>query len=205
MPVVECAVFVSEPTSSTSSGEASRLLLAWCAGDESALSKLIPLVYKQLRWLARRQMRAERAGHSLQTSDLVNEAYLRLVDQRRVRWEHRSQFFAVAAGMMRRILVDHARRHRYQKRGGNAIRIDMDDVALISPARPDEIVALDDALRRLEQYDKRKSSVVELRYFGGLTVEEVAELLGVSSITVKRDWSMAKSWLYRQMRHERDA
>ena len=140
----------------------------------------------------------------LQTTDLVNEAYLRLVDQRHVRWEHRSQFFAVAAGMMRRILVDHARRHRYQKRGGNAIRIDIDDVELMSPARPDEIVALDDALRRLKQYDERKSAVVELRYFGGLTVDEIAELLDVSPITVKRDWSMAKAWLYRKMSHERD-
>jgi RNA polymerase sigma factor (TIGR02999 family) len=196
---------VSESRSSTPSGDPSRLLLAWCAGDKSALSELIPLVYKELRWLARRQMRGERAGHSLQTTDLVNEAYLRLVDQRHARWEHRSQFFAVAAAMMRRILVDHARRHRYQKRGGNAIRIDMDDVALMSPAQPDDIVALDDALRRLEQYDKRKSSVVELRYFGGLTVNEIAELLGVAPITVKRDWSMAKAWLYRQMSHERDS
>jgi RNA polymerase sigma factor (TIGR02999 family) len=196
---------VSESRCSTPSGDPSRLLLAWCAGDKSALSELIPLVYKELRWLARGQMRGERAGHSLQTTDLVNEAYLRLVDQRHARWEHRSQFFAVAAAMMRRILVDHARRHRYQKRGGNAIRIDMDDVALMSPARPDEIVALDDALRRLEQYDKRKSSVVELRYFGGLTVNEIAELLGVAPITVKRDWSMAKAWLYRQMSHERDS
>ncbi|MET0166971.1 MAG: sigma-70 family RNA polymerase sigma factor [Vicinamibacterales bacterium] len=195
---------MSESRFSTPSDEASRLLLAWCAGDEDALGKLIPLVYKELRWLARRQMRGERAGHSLQTTDLVNEAYLRLVGQRHVRWEHRSQFFGVAAGMMRRILVDHARRYRYQKRGGNAIRIDMDDVALMSPARPDEIVALDDALRRLEQYDKRKSSVVELRYFGGLTVNEIAELLGVAPVTVKRDWSMAKAWLYRQMSHERD-
>ena len=195
---------VSESRSSTPSGEASQLLLAWCAGDESALSKLLPLVYKELRWLARRQTRGERAGHLLQTTDLVNEAYLRLVDQRHVRWEHRSQFFAVAAGMMRRILVDHARRHRYQKRGGNAIRIDIDDVELMSPARPDEIVALDDALRRLKQYDERKSAVVELRYFGGLTVDEIAELLDVSPITVKRDWSMAKAWLYRKMSHERD-
>jgi RNA polymerase sigma factor (TIGR02999 family) len=169
-PVVECAVFlVPEARPPSSTGQASQLLLAWCAGDEGALSKLIPLVYKELRWLARRQMRAERAGHSLQTTDLVNEAYLRLVDQRRARWQHRSQFFAVAASMMRRILVDHARRRRYQKRGGNATRIDIDHVAIVSAVRPDEIVALDDALQRLEQHDKRKSSVVELRYFGGLT------------------------------------
>lgn len=193
---------MSESRSATPSGDPSQLLLAWCAGDESALTELIPLVYKELRWLARRQMRREQAGHSLQTTDLLNEAYLRLVDQRHARWEHRSQFFAVAAAMMRRILVDHARKHRYQKRGGNAIRVDMDEVALISPARPDEIVALDDALRRLEQYDKRKSSVVELRYFGGLTIDEIAGLLGVAPITVKRDWSMAKAWLYRQMSHQ---
>ena len=201
--MVECARFpVSESRSSNPSGDPSRLLLAWCAGDERALNELIPLVYRELRWLARRQMRRERAGHSLQTTDLVNEAYLRLVDQRHARWEHRSQFLAVAAAMMRRILVDRARRHRYQKRGGDAIRIDIDDLALISPSRPADIVALDDALHRLEQHDKRKSSVVELRYFGGLTTEEIAQLLGVAPITVKRDWSMAKAWLYRQMSHQ---
>lgn len=165
----------------------------------------MPLVYSELRCLARRQMRRERAGHSLQTTDLVNEAYLRLVSQKRAQWQHRSQFFAVAASMMRRILVDHARRRRYQKRGGNATRIDIDEVAVMSPVRPDDLVALDDALQRLEEHDKRKSSVVELRYFGGLTVPEIAQVLGVSEITVKRDWSMAKAWLYRHMSHAREA
>ena len=194
---------VTQSRQSTSSGEASRLLLAWCAGEESALGKLMPLVYKELRSLARRQMRRERAGHSLQATDLVNEAYVRLVDQRQAKWRHRSQFLAVAATVMRRILIDHARGHRYQKRGGNAVRIDIDDIAIVSPARSDELVALDDALHRLEQHDNRKSSVVELRYFGGLTVDEIAEVLGVSPITVKRDWSMAKAWLHRQMNQPR--
>jgi RNA polymerase sigma-70 factor, ECF subfamily len=190
--------------SKTSTGQVSQLLVAWCAGDETALGQLIPLVYRELRHLARRQMRRERPGHSLQTTDLVNEAYIRLVDQQHAQWQHRSQFFAVAASMMRRILVDHARRHRYQKRRGNATHIDIDGVAIISPPRPDNVLALDDALRRLEEHDKRKSSVVELKYFGGLTVPEIAELLSVSPITVKRDWSMAKAWLYRHMSHARD-
>jgi len=149
-------------------------------------------------------MRGERAGHSFQTTDLVNEAYLRLVGQQHAGWRHRSQFLAVAATMMRRILVDRARRHRYQKRGADAVRVTIDDLPIVSPAPPPEIVALDEALRRLEQHDKRKSSVVELRYFGGLNVDEIAGVLGVSAITVKRDWSMAKAWLYREMSHARD-
>ena len=164
-----------------------------------ALNKLIPHVYQELRRLARRQMRAERPGHTLQTTGLVNEAYLRLVQQRSVGWQHRSQFFAVAANIMRRILVDHARRHRYQKRGGGAVRIDLDDVAIVAPARSREIVALEEALQNLEQQDPRKSTVVELRYFGGMTIGEIAQHLGVSPITVKRDWAFAKVWLSRHM------
>ena len=182
-----------------SSDEVSRLLNAWSDGDMSALNKLIPHVYQELRRLARRQMRAERPGHTLQTTGLVNEAYLRLVQQRAVGWQHRAQFFAVAANIMRRILVDHARRHRYQKRGGGAVRIDLDEVAVASPARSREIVALEEALQNLEQQDPRKSTVVELRYFGGMMIAEIAQHLGVSPITVKRDWAFAKVWLSRHM------
>jgi RNA polymerase sigma factor (TIGR02999 family) len=195
----------SEPRSQSSSGEVSRLLIAWRDGDRSALDKLIPHVYQELRYLARRQMRREHPGHTLQTTALVNEAYLRLVQQRNGGWQHRSQFFAVAASLMRRILVDHARRHRYQKRGGGAVRIAIEDVAILSPARPDDIVALDDALQRLARQDQRKSTVVELRYFGGMTIDEIAQHLSVSPITVKRDWALAKAWLYRDMSHAGDA
>ena len=190
---------MSEPRSSSASGEASRLLLAWGAGDPTALDRLMPLVYRELRYLARRKMRAERPGHSLQATDVVNEAYLRLVHQQNAGWRHRAQFFAVAARLMRRILIDRARRRQYQKRGGPAVHVALDDAAIVSPARADELVALDAALQRLEQHDSRKSAVVELRYFGGLTTEEIAEHLGVAPITVKRDWSLAKAWLYREM------
>ena len=192
---------MTERRSASSSSEASRLLIAWGEGDASALDKLMPLVYGELRHLALRKMRSERPGHSLQASDLVNEAYLRLVQQQRAGWRHRSQFVAVAATIMRRILVDRARRHRYQKRGGAAVQISLDETLLVSPARPDELIALDDALQRLEQRDSRKAAVVELRYFGGLTAEEIAEHLGVSPITVKRDWAFAKAWLHRHLGH----
>jgi len=144
-------------------------------------------------------MRAERRDHTMQPTDLVNEAYLRLVKQQQAGWRHRAQFLAVAATVMRRILVDHARRRRYQKRGAEPMRISLADLPLVSPARPDELVALDDALQRLAQQDGRKSAVVELRYFGGLTTDEIAEHLGVSAITVKRDWALAKAWLHREM------
>lgn len=181
-------------------GKASRLLLAWNQGDAGALDELMSLVYRELRSLARRRMRAERPDHTMQATDLVNEAYLRLVQQQQAGWRHRSQFLAVAATIMRRILVDHARRRRYQKRGVEPLRISLADLPLVSPARPDELLALDEALQRLAQQDGRKSAVVELRYFGGLTTDEIAEHLGVSPITVKRDWALAKAWLYREMR-----
>jgi RNA polymerase sigma-70 factor, ECF subfamily len=202
---VECPASSHEVSKSQgpSSPEASSLLIAWREGDDSALNKLIPLVYRELRYLARRYMRGEHRGYSLQTTDLVNEAYLRLVNQREGRPEHRSQFLAVAATMMRRILVDRARKRRFLKRGGAAVRVALDDSALASPGRPDQIIALDDALQLLERHDKRRSTVVELRFFGGLTVEETADVLGVSPITIKRDWAMAKAWLYRAMTHAR--
>jgi RNA polymerase sigma factor (TIGR02999 family) len=176
--------------------------VAWGEGDSTALEHLIPLVYRELRDLARRRLRGERPGHSLQATDLVHEAFLRLIQQRDAGWQHRSQFLAVAATIMRRILVDRARRQRYQKRGGAAVHIPIDEVAIVSPAQPDEIVALDEALTKLEEFDRRKSAVVEMRYFGGLTTDEIAQHLDVSPITVKRDWSLARAWLHRHMSHD---
>jgi RNA polymerase sigma-70 factor (ECF subfamily) len=181
--------------------DVSHLLVAWGEGDKSALERLMPLVYKELRDLARRQMRRERSDHSFQATELVNEAYLRLVKQRAAHWQHRAQFFSVAASIMRRILVDHARRYRYQKRGGGAVRMSLDDVALTSPTPAEQLLALDDALDALAACDGRKSQVVELRYFSGLSVEEIAGFLSVSPVTVKRDWAIAKTWLYRHMSH----
>jgi RNA polymerase sigma factor (TIGR02999 family) len=181
--------------------DVSELLVAWGAGDRTALDRLLPLVYRELRALARRQLRRERPDHSLQTTDLVNEAYLRLVGHRNANWQHRAQFLAVSARIMRRILVDHARRTHYQKRGGGAVRIHLDDVTLVSAAASEDVVALDDALHKLSLHDERKSQVVELKYFGGLTVDEIAQHLGVSQITVKRDWAVAKAWLSRHISH----
>jgi RNA polymerase sigma factor (TIGR02999 family) len=179
--------------------DVSALLVAWGGGDKDALERLMPLVYRDLRYLARRQMRRERSGHSFQPTELVNEAFLRLVQQRGAQWQHRTQFFAIAANIMRRILVDHARRYRFQKRGGGACRISLDDVDLASPVPADEILALDAALDALSRFDQRKSQVVELRYFAGLNVDEIARVLSVSPVTVKRDWALAKTWLYRHM------
>ena len=181
--------------------DVSQLLEAWGGGDKTALERLMPLVYRELRYLARRQMRRERSNHSLQPTELVNEAYLRLVQQRAAQWQHRAQFFAVAASIMRRILVDHARRSHYQKRGGGAVRMSLDEVDLVSAAPAEQIVALDGALEALEAVDQRKSQVVELRYFAGLSIEEIAHVLSVSPVTVKRDWALAKTWLYRHMSH----
>jgi RNA polymerase sigma factor (TIGR02999 family) len=192
---------VSQKSLDSAKVDVSELLVAWGAGDRTALDRLLPLVYRELRYLARRQLRRERPDHSLQTTDLVNEAYLRLVGHRNANWQHRAQFLAVSARIMRRILVDHARRTQYQKRGGGAVRIPLDDVTLVSGAASEDVVALDDALQKLSLHDPRKCQVVELRYFGGLTVEEIAQHLGVAEITVKRDWSIAKAWLSRQISH----
>jgi RNA polymerase sigma factor, TIGR02999 family len=192
---------VSQKSLDSAKVDVSELLVAWGAGDRTALDRLLPLVYRELRYLARRQLRRERPDHSFQTTDLVNEAYLRLVGHRNANWQHRAQFLAVSARIMRRILVDHARRTQYQKRGGGAVRIPLDDVTLVSGAASEDVVALDDALQKLSLHDPRKCQVVELRYFGGLTVEEIAQHLGVAEITVKRDWSIAKAWLSRQISH----
>jgi RNA polymerase sigma-70 factor (ECF subfamily) len=182
--------------------EVSQLVLDWADGDQGALDKLMPLVYDELRRLAHLYMGREHPGHTLQTTALVDEAYLRLADQTHTHWKSRAQFFGIAAQLMRRILVDHARSHLYAKRGGGARKVALDEVAVLSPERGADLIALDDALERLSSIDPRKSRVVELRYFGGLSVEEAAKILGVSTITVKRDWLVAKAWLRREISNE---
>jgi RNA polymerase sigma factor (TIGR02999 family) len=179
-------------------GEVSTLLRAWSGGDQSALDRLTPIVYDGLRRLARRYMRRERPGHSLQTTALVNEAYMRLVDYERMQWQDRAHFFAVSAQVMRRILVEHARRHNL-KRGGGLQHVSLDEAAVVGGDRPADLVALDDAMNALARLDARKAQVVEMRFFGGLSVGETAEVLKVSTVTVKRDWSTAKLWLYREL------
>lgn len=175
--------------------EVTGLLLAWSAGDQAAFDRLMPLVYDELRRLARSYMRQERAGHTLQTTALIHEAYLRLINADEVRLENRTHFFAVAARLMRQILVDFARARGYQKRGGGAQQVSLDDALVIGQPRNEELLALDEALNALAQTDERKSRVVELRFFGGLTEAETAEALNVSPETVRRDWRLAKSWL----------
>jgi len=177
--------------------EITQLLVAWSDGDRAALDQLTPLVYEELRRLAHRYMSQERPGHTLQTSALVNEAYLRLIDQKNVHWQNRAQFFGIAAQMMRRILVDHARQRRYAKRGGDARQVPLDEAMIVSEERAAEVVALDEALNSLAGVDPRKSRIVELRFFGGLSIEETAEVLALSPGTVMRDWTLAKAWLRR--------
>src|SRR5712664_4939266 len=179
------------------------LLVDWNAGDQSALEKLLPLVERELHRLAHSYMRREDPDHTLQTTALINETYLRLVDQRKVNWQNRAHFFGIAAQIMRRILLNYARDQNRLKRGGRAIHVSLSE-AFIMPAEKDrELIALNDALDRLEAIDERKSKVVELRYFGGLSVEEVAEVLKISTITVMRDWAFAKAWLSREMQNGR--
>ncbi|HEY1212006.1 MAG TPA: sigma-70 family RNA polymerase sigma factor [Bryobacteraceae bacterium] len=180
------------------SADATLLLRAWREGDKSALDRLTPIVYQDLRRLARRHLVAERTGHSLQTTDLVNEAYMRLVDYRRMQWQDRAHFLAVSAQLMRRILVEHARR-RNLKRGGGMCHFSLEQAPEVGSARTKDVIALDEALDELARMDPRKARVVELRYFGGLSVEETAEALSISAVTVMRDWSSAKAWLYREM------
>jgi RNA polymerase sigma-70 factor (ECF subfamily) len=179
-------------------GEVSGLLRAWGDGDRAALDRLTPIVYDELRRLASYYMRGERPGHSLQATALVNEAYMRLVDYKGMQWQNRAHFFAVSAQLMRRILVEHARRHNL-KRGGGVQHVSLDETAIVGGDRAADLVALDDALGALAQFDARKVQVVEMRFFGGLSVEETAEVLKVSSVTVMRDWSTAKAWLYREL------
>ncbi|HKQ72528.1 MAG TPA: sigma-70 family RNA polymerase sigma factor [Blastocatellia bacterium] len=190
----------------TSSTQAvTECLIAWSHGDEAALDKLIPLVHDELRRLARRYMRRERGqrpGHTLQTTALVNEAYLRLIDASRVQWQNRAHFFAISARLMRQILVDYARAQKYAKRGGGAAPVSLDEAATLVMERAPDLVALDDALNALAVIDERKSKVIEMRFFGGLSVEETAEVLKVSPDTVMRDWRLAKVWLLRELSGE---
>ena len=179
--------------------EVTQLLVAWRNGDQNARDELIPLVYQELHRLAHQYMSRERPGHTLQTSALVNEAFLRLADQRDVQWQNRAHFIGIAGQMMRRILVDYARNRGFAKRGGNALQVSLDEELIVSEERSAEVVALDDALQSLARLDERKSRLVELRFFGGLSIEETAEVLGVSPGTVMRDWTLAKAWLRREM------
>jgi RNA polymerase sigma-70 factor, ECF subfamily len=181
-----------------------QLLRDWSDGDEQALEKLTPLLYEELHRMAHGYMRRERSDHTLQTTALINEAYVRLIDWKSVRWQNRAQFFAVAARLMRRILVDFARSRNYAKRGGRERQmVSLDEASPVSPDRAGAILALDDALQSLSALDARKSQIVELRFFGGLTIEETAEVLSVSSRTVLREWDMAKAWLSRELDAEK--
>lgn len=181
------------------SDELTQLLHSWSNGDDQALDKLIPLVYAELRKLARRYMGRENPDHTLQTSALINEAYLKLVDQQSVQWQNRAHFFAVAAQVMRHILIDHARAQRFAKRGAGALKVSLDETAMLTDERASELVALDDALTTLASLDLRKSRIVELRFFGGLSIEETAEIMKVSPVTVTREWRAARAWLRREM------
>ncbi len=176
-----------------------RMLLNWGQGDQAALERLIPLVYDELRRLAHRYMQRERAGHTLQTTALVNEAYLRLVDQRKANFKNRAHFFAICANIMRRILVDYARSRRYRKREGEARKVSLEEAAALSSERAAEVLAVDEALGKLASIDPRKSRIIELRFFGGLTIEETAEVMGASHATIEREWNTARAWLYREI------
>lgn len=184
--------------------ELTSLLDDWNNGDPAALEKLTPLIYEELRRIAHRYAQRERNGHTLHTTALVNEAYLRLAGTEKPDWQNRSHFFAVTAQVMRHILIDHARRRRYLKHGGDAQQVSLAEVALMADQRAAELLALDEALEELAKLDKRKTSVVELRYFGGLSLAETAEALGISLMTVRRDWRAAKAWLFRRLRTEKD-
>jgi len=186
-------------TPSVSQQRVTDLLTRWSEGDDAVLAELTPLVYEELRRLAHRQMGAERPDHTLQTTALVNEAYLRLADQTNPSWQNRAHFFAVAARAMRQILISYARSQRSKKRGRGAVKVELDDAALVSPQESKEIVDLHEALEQLATLDSRKAQVVELKYFGGLNYDEIAEVLKVSRITVRRDWEFAKVWLYTEL------
>jgi RNA polymerase sigma factor (TIGR02999 family) len=193
---------MNAPHERHSTGEVTQLLKAWSGGEQTALEKLSPLVERELRRLAHHYMAREKPGHTLQTTALVNEVYLRLVNVHEVSWHDRAHFFAIAARMMRRILTDFARSRAYLKRGGDAVQVSLDEALVVSAEREREIVALDDALNKFGALYFRQCQVVELRFYGGLTVEEAAEVLRISPETVKRDWKFARSWLLREMNGE---
>ena len=179
--------------------EVTQLLQSWSEGNQEALDKLVPLVHAELHRLARHYMSNERPGHTLQTTELVNEAYVRLIDWKNVRWQNRAHFFGVAAQIMRRILVDFARSRASAKKGGGTQYVSLSEAMTISPERGEDLIALDDVLEKLSELDSRKSRIVELRFFGGLSVEETAEVLKISARTVMRDWGLAQAWLYREL------
>jgi RNA polymerase sigma factor (TIGR02999 family) len=179
--------------------EVTQLLIDWSNGDKTALDKLMPMIHEELRSLAHHYMSRERSGHTLQTTALVNEAYLRLVNRKSVHWQNRAHFFAIAAQSMRSILVDHARGLAYAKRGGGAPKVALDEAMIVSQERAAEVVALDETLAILAEIDPKQSRIVELRFFGGLTIEETAEVLDLSPATIKREWTTAKAWLYQQL------
>lgn len=183
----------------SSPDEITRMLIQWSNGEREALDKLIPMVYAELRKIAGRVLQRERRDHTLQPTALVHEAYFRLIDQRSVNWRNRAQFFAIAAQAMRRIIVDHARRHNALKRGGENLKVELEAAMLLPGARDVDVVRLDDALTALAEFDPQQGRIVELRFFGGLSIEETAEVIGISPATVKRDWSMAKAWLHREL------
>lgn len=186
----------------SSPAEITQLLVNWANGDQTALDALMPMVYGELHRLAHHYMRRERPGHTIQTTALVNEAYLKLVDQRNTRWQNRAQFFAISAKLMRRILVDHARSYAYAKRGGGIQKVSLREVADLSSISASEIVMLDEALVLLAEIDSRQSQIVELRFFGGLTIKETAEVMGLSPATIKLEWRTARAWLYRHMKKD---
>ena len=190
---------------STSRNDVTELLVAWSNGNQAARDQLMGVVYDELHRLARRYMRRESPDHTLQTSALLNEAFLRLVDQKNVHWQNRAHFFAIAAQMMRRILVDYARSRNYEKRGGGARALSLDEGLIVSDARNEEVVNVHEALERLTEFDPRKGQIVELRFFGGLSIEETAEVLGVSPGTIMRDWTLAKAWLRRELSPETES
>ena len=183
--------------------EITGLLVDWSNGDQAALDKLLPLVEQELHRLAHAYMRREKPDHTLQTTALVNEAYLKLIDQNKTHWQNRAHFFAIAAKIMRRILLNYARDQHRQKRGGKAVQVSLSAVSVLTMGRPEELIALDEALERLAEVDERKSQVIELKYFGGLETDEIAEVLKVSSITVLRDWRFARAWLLREIENGR--
>jgi RNA polymerase sigma factor (TIGR02999 family) len=191
--------FLREGGTVSSPARVTDLLAAWSNGDESALASIVPLVYDELRQLARRHLRGERTGHTLQPTALVHEAFTRLVDRNRIQWQGRTHFFAVAAQTMRRILVDHARKRHAARRGGQGIRITLDDSVAVADRRDVDVIALDEALNGLARLDSTQAELIELRYFSGLGIEETASVLGISPATVKREWNIAKAWLYREM------
>jgi RNA polymerase sigma factor (TIGR02999 family) len=195
-------VLESAPMTTLTANDLTGLLHDWREGDKAALDRLTPIVYDELRRMAHRYVQRERNGHTLQTTALVNEAYLRLAGQQKVDWQNRAHFFAVTAQVMRHILIDHARRRRYAKHGGEVQQVSLDEATVMSHERAAKLIALDEALDELAKLDPRKSRVVELRYFGGLSLEETAEVLEVSLMTVRRDWRAAKAWLYKAVNSE---